>query len=228
MSVALSCLKLAKHYGEGDLTEPVLNDVTLHIQQGEACVLLGPSGSGKTTLLSILGCLLTPSGGELTLAGVRVPFGESERLGTLRREKLGFVFQHAQLLPFLNAEQNVALVGENAGLTRAAAQARAAELLAHLGMEAARTKLPGQLSGGQRQRVAIARALVHRPPIVLADEPTAALDWQHGQTVAQLLVEQTRAAGAALVVVTHDQRLVPRFDRVFTMDQGQLREEGRG
>ena len=228
MNTALCCRELRMTYGTGELSEVVLEGVSLEVCTGEACVLLGPSGSGKTTLLSIIGCLLTPSGGELTLAGVRVPFGEAERLGALRREKLGFVFQHAQLLPFLNAEQNVALVGENAGLTRAAAQVRAAELLEHLGMEAARTKLPGQLSGGQRQRVAIARALVHRPPIVLADEPTAALDWQHGQTVAQLLVEQTRAAGAALVVVTHDQRLVPRFDRVFTMDQGRLREEGRG
>ena len=214
MSAALTCRNVSMTYGSGELSESVLEGVT--------------SGSGKTTLLSIIGCLLTPSGGDLTLAGVRVPFGEPERLGTLRREKLGFVFQHAQLLPFLNAEQNVALVGENSGLTHAAAQARAAELLAHLGMEAARTKLPGQLSGGQRQRVAIARALVHRPPIVLADEPTAALDWHHGQTVAQLLVEQTRAAGAALVVVTHDRRLVPRFDRVFAMDQGRLCEEGRG
>jgi len=228
MSASLSCRDVSMTYGSGELSEAVLEGVTLDVCAGEACVLLGPSGSGKTTLLSIIGCLLTPSGGELTLAGARVPFGEAERLGALRREKLGFVFQHAQLLPFLNAEQNVALVGENAGLTRAAAQARAAELLEHLGMAAARTKMPGQLSGGQRQRVAIARALVHRPPIVLADEPTAALDWQHGQTVAQLLVEQTRAAGAALVVVTHDQRLVPRFDRVFAMEQGRLREEGRG
>ena len=140
MSAALTCREVSMTYGTGELSEVVLAGVALEVCAGEACVLLGPSGSGKTTLLSILGCLLTPSGGELSLDGVRVPFGEAERLGVLRREKLGFVFQHAQLLPFLSAEQNVALVGENAGLSRVAATARAVELLAHLGMEASRKK----------------------------------------------------------------------------------------
>lgn len=225
MRIALSCQCVSKSYGEGELAEMALSGASLEIRGGEACVLLGPSGSGKTTLLSILGCLLTPSSGTVAIGGVTVPFSEPKSLGALRRERLGFVFQHAQLLPFLSAEENVTVVAQNSGLSRRDAKERATELLFQLGMEKAFGKRPEELSGGQRQRVAIARALVHRPPVVLADEPTAALDWHHGGAVADLLVEHTRAAGAALLVVTHDRRLVPRFDRIFGMEEGYLAEE---
>jgi putative ABC transport system ATP-binding protein len=222
MSAAIICQGISKTYGEGDLAETVLRGVDVQINAGEACILLGPSGSGKTTLLSILGCLLTPSAGELTLAGKRVNFQDANDCTRLRRHSLGFVFQHAQLLPFLSVQQNVVLVAQNTGLSAKEAQLRASELFEHLGISQLAHKKPNQLSGGQRQRVAIGRALIHKPAIVLADEPTAALDWHYGQTVADLLIAQTRELGAALIVVSHDQRLVPRFDRVLSINEGYL------
>lgn len=222
MTPVLQAEALTKSYGEGALAEPVLRGASLTLAAGETAVLLGPSGSGKTTLLSILGGLLAPTGGTLALAGRPVDFSDPEHLGELRRTHLGFVFQHAQLLPFLTVEENLALVARNAGMTARAVAARIATLLDQLGLSALRDKRPGQLSGGQRQRVAIARALLHEPAVVLADEPTAALDWTHGSGVIDLLVTQARQAGSALLVVTHDTRLIPRFDRVFAMAQGCL------
>lgn len=224
MSTAIVCRAIGKTYGENELAETVLRGVDVRINAGEACILLGPSGSGKTTLLSILGCLLTPSTGALELAGKPVDFHNNDACNRLRRHTLGFVFQHAQLLPFLSVEQNVALVAENTGLSSKEATTRTAELFERLAISHLAHKKPNHLSGGQRQRVAIGRALVHKPAIVLADEPTAALDWHYGQTVADLLIAQTRELGAALVVVSHDQRLVPRFDRVLSIDNGYLTE----
>jgi putative ABC transport system ATP-binding protein len=181
-------------------------------------VLLGPSGSGKTTLLSVLGCLLRPSSGEVRLAGERVEYGRPAALALMRRRRIGFVFQHAQLLPFLSVEENVALVGRNLGLSTAETARRIGLLFARLDIEGLRGKRPHEVSGGQRQRVAIARALLHRPPVLLADEPTAALDWQHGEAAVRLLAGQAREEGALLIVVTHDTRLLPMFDRVLRIE----------
>lgn len=221
---ALEARDLTKCYGAGPLAEPVLRGVSLALHAGESAVLLGPSGSGKTTLLSILGCLLTPDSGELSVNGARVDLADPAARTELRRTRLGFVFQQAQLLPFLTIAENLTLVAENAGLPHAEACARARESLAHLGLTKHLTKRPGQLSGGQRQRVAIARALLHRPPVILADEPTAALDRENGRAVAELLVAQSRESRAGLLVVTHDIRLVTHFDRVLVMDAGRLTE----
>ncbi|HBJ85929.1 MAG TPA: hemin ABC transporter ATP-binding protein [Verrucomicrobiales bacterium] len=224
MKPVVEACDLSKHYGSGEAEERVLEKVSLRLSEGEACVLLGPSGSGKTTLLSILGCLLTPSGGELRLLGQPVDFSRASSLPEWRRTTLGFVFQHAQLLPFVPVLGNLHLVGRNAGLDEETLTKRVDALLEQLGLAAMKHKKPGALSGGQRQRVAIARALLHRPAVLLADEPTAALDWHTGQVVADMLVEQSRNSGAALLVVTHDTRLVPKFDRVFHMENGSLRE----
>lgn len=224
MSIAIGCHGIRKIYGSGELAETVLHGVDLRIKAGESCILLGPSGSGKTTLLSIIGCLSTPSGGILELLGQAVNFADTNECVRIRRNKLGYVFQHAQLLPFLSAHDNVVLTAQNAGFSTAAANQRAAELFKYFRIDNLAHKKPGLLSGGQRQRVAVARALVHRPIIVLADEPTAALDWTQGQAVTDLLIEQTREAGAALVMVCHDRRLVPRFDRVFNIDDGRVSE----
>jgi len=224
MTTTINCHRLTKTYGQGQWVEPVLHGVDLEIKAGEACVLLGPSGSGKTTLLSIIGCLSTPTTGTLELLGNPVNFDNNSDCVRIRRQILGFIFQNAQLLPFLTVEQNVILTAQNAGLPLLEAKLRAQELFYQLNINNMIHKKPGLLSGGQKQRVAISRALMHKPSIVLADEPTAALDWQNAQTVIDLLIEQTRSVGASLIVVCHDQRLVPRFDRIFSIDSGQVFE----
>jgi ABC-type lipoprotein export system ATPase subunit len=224
METVLQCDEVCHNFGSGELAEPVLRGVSSTFARGELCVLLGPSGSGKTTLLSILGCMLKPTLGELTVCGERVDWRSPGRLAAYRRDHLGFVFQHAQLLPFLTVFENLELVGKNAGLSAKMVADRANELLARLGIAAIARKKPHHLSGGQRQRVAIARAVLHRPSILLADEPTAALDWHHGEEAVRLLVEQARSEGALLLAVTHDTRLLGFFNRVFRLEQGKLVE----
>lgn len=222
MTTALECRKIRKVYGEGELAQQVLTGVSMRLQRGECAALIGPSGSGKTTLLSILGCLLSPSEGAVSINDREV-YPESELpLTEMRRQHLGFVFQHAQLLPFLSAEENLAIVGQNAGLDRTMATERIDRLFQRLGIASHGQKKPGALSGGQRQRVAIARALLHRPAVVLADEPTAALDWENGEAAVDLLIEEAKNEEAALLVVTHDTRLTQKFDRVFSIENGKL------
>lgn len=220
--MVLACNDISKVYGKGRLRETALAGVSLAFRRGETCVLLGPSGSGKTTLVSILGCLLTPTSGEISIEGARVPHESQRRLTQLRSRKIGFVFQHAQLLPFLSVNDNLQIVGRNAGFGRRETAQRRDFLLDRLGLRRLGHRRPCELSGGQRQRVAIARALLHRPPIVLADEPTAALDWQNGQAAIDLLIEQALADQALLIVVTHDARLVDRFGRALHFDSGRL------
>jgi putative ABC transport system ATP-binding protein len=219
---ALECTGVGKRFDQGETCEDVLRDVNLTVQVGEACCLLGPSGSGKTTLLSILGCLLTPTTGRLVVDDTAVDFTVTHQVAELRRRRIGFVFQQAHLLPFLSVERNLEVVAENSGMNGIGARQRRGDLLERLGVAAGRRKLPSELSGGQRQRVAVARALLRRPAVVLADEPTAALDWENGQSVMQLLVEEARLEQAALVVVTHDTRLLGFFDRVFRVEGGRL------
>jgi putative ABC transport system ATP-binding protein len=227
MNRMLECRQIGHAFGAGALAETVLRNVSVSFAKGEACVLLGPSGSGKTTLLSILGCLLRPSCGEIHLDGKPVDHKAAGTLGLLRRHQIGFVFQQAQLLPFLTMEENLSIIGRNVGLSRAETAQRINHLLERLDIEALRHKRPHQTSGGQRQRVAIARALLHRPPILLADEPTASLDWEHGEAAVRLLVEQAREEGALLVTVTHDTRLTPLFHRVLRIEGGRLSEGER-
>jgi putative ABC transport system ATP-binding protein len=224
MTPLLECVDICHTFGCGEVAEEVIRGVSACFTAGETCVLMGPSGSGKTTLLSILGCLLTPSGGQLLVEGAPVDYAAPGALTRLRREKIGFVFQAAQLLPFLSVVENLELAGRNAGLSLFELSERITELLEQLGMTAHRHKRPDHLSGGQRQRLSIARALLHRPPILLADEPTAALDWHHGEAAVRLLVEQARTAGALLLTVTHDIRLVPLFGRHLLLQEGRLNE----
>ena len=225
MPSIMSCRGITKSYGSGEMLEQVLKPVDLDFFQGQASVLIGPSGSGKTTLLSILGCLLAPSEGQLLIENGSVNFSDKSSLTEVRRQKLGFIFQHAQLLPFLSIEENLALIGLNAGMHKDDVKQRLDNLLERLELLPMRLKYPSQLSGGQRQRVAIARALLHRPSIVLADEPTAALDWNTGKTVVELLLEQARREQAVLVVVTHDTRMLPLFDRILSIADGMLTEQ---
>jgi putative ABC transport system ATP-binding protein len=227
MGTVLECEEVRHAYGRGEVAESVLLGVSASLAAGEVCVLVGPSGSGKTTLLSILGCMLKPTAGELRVCGERVDWRSPRRLTLFRRHHLGFVFQHAQLLPFLTVAENLEVAGRNAGLSARRLADRIEELLVRLDLTAMRHKKPDHLSGGQRQRVAIARAVLHRPSILLADEPTAALDWHHGQVAVRMLVEQARAEGAMLLTVTHDTRLLPMFGRVLRIEGGRLYEESR-
>ena len=224
MNSVLSIKGISKDYGSGEIVEHVLKRVFLEFYPGQTSVLIGPSGSGKTTLLSILGCLLEPSGGELIIDGQPVDFSNKSSLTEVRRQKLGFIFQHAQLLPFMTVAENLVIIGRNAGMSETDISSRLDNLLERLELQAMRHKYPSQLSGGQRQRVAISRALLHRPSIVLADEPTAALDWQTGKTVVELLLEQARLEQAVLVVVTHDTRMLPLFDRILSIADGMVSE----
>jgi len=221
----LRCRDITKGFNEGGRRQEVLRGVTLDCQPGDKCVLFGPSGSGKTTLLSILGCILSPCSGALEIDGQPIRHRSKSQMVAVRRSNIGFVFQHAHLLPFLSMEENVRAVARNAGMSRGDIAHRMDEVFDRLGIGDLRRKSPRKASGGERQRVAIARALIHRPSIVLADEPTAALDWQNGQTAVRLLCESVEQDGAVLIAVTHDTRLLEFFDRRFQIDQGIVLEQ---
>ncbi|MFC4166938.1 ATP-binding cassette domain-containing protein [Teichococcus aestuarii] len=209
-------------FGEGELRRAVLRDVALRVMPGEIVLLTGPSGSGKTTLLTLIGALRAMQAGrarvlETELAGA----GEGQRRALRRR--IGFIFQNHNLLGFLNARQNVAMALElQAGLTERERLSRADAMLASVGLEDHRHKPPSQLSGGQRQRVAIARALVGDPGLILADEPTAALDKASGQEVAVLLRRMARQRQVPILMVTHDPRILDMADRIVTMEDGRV------
>ena len=221
----LECTNIKKSFGKGHLAQEVLRGVDLAFEPGQTCVLLGPSGSGKTTLLSILGCLLTPCSGQVVIHGRAVNHARKADMIGLRRSQIGFVFQQGQLLPFLSMEENVRIVGRNAGLRRPEINTRIDELMTRVDVTHLRRKTPRQTSRGEKQRVAIVRALVHRPKIILADEPTAALDWENGKAVVELLTEIARREKTVLLTVTHDVRLGGMFARRFHIDQGKVSEE---
>jgi len=217
---------ISKHFGEGEARVDALRDVTLTINAREVVGLLGPSGSGKSTLLNAIACILEPDGGWMRLDG-EVVYDNRWLRGNLRRlrlDKIGFIFQSHNLLPFLNCTDNVALVLTLAGWKMNAAAARAHELLTYLQVEHRAAAMPGQLSGGEAQRVAIARALANRPRIILADEPTAALDSARAGIVMDLLHKLAVDQDAAIIAVTHDDKILGRLDRIYRMVDGRLAE----
>jgi putative ABC transport system ATP-binding protein len=222
---------VSKHFGSGETRVDALVDVSLAVFRGEVVGLLGPSGSGKTTLLNVIGCVIEPSSGWVSIGGELVYDDGYKRrnLRRLRLEKIGFIFQIHNLLPFLTSAENVAEVMELAGVAAGDAGSRAFELLAFLGVSHRRNAMPAQLSGGEAQRVAIARALANRPKIVLADEPTAALDTERAGIVMDLLRKAALDRQAAVIVVTHDDKIFDRFDRIFRLRDGRLvaTESGR-
>jgi putative ABC transport system ATP-binding protein len=215
---------IAKHYGEGDARVDALLSVDLKVAAGEVIALLGPSGSGKTTLLNIIGCIIAPSAGRVVLDGEPVFDGGWLRhdLRRLRLDKIGFIFQAHNLLPFLTAEENITVVLDLAGWTAEAGRARARELLDYLEVGHRATMKPAHLSGGEAQRVAIARALANRPRIILADEPTAALDSSRAQLVMDLLRRLAAEQEACIVTVTHDEKIFDRFNRLVQLRDGRL------
>lgn len=224
MQPVVEIRNISKHFGEGPTRVDALRDVSLDVYPGTVVGLRGPSGSGKSTLLNVVGCILEPTSGRLSLNGELVYDGRWLRrdLRQLRLEKIGFIFQSHNLLPFLNAWENIAIARILAGASAAEAERRARELLAYLQVENRTEAMPAQLSGGEAQRVAIARALANDPRIILADEPTAALDSQRAGIVIDLLRKVAAEHDAAVIVVTHDQKIFGRFDHIFSLRDGAL------
>jgi len=216
---------VSKHFGEGETRVDALRDVSMDVHAGEVVALLGPSGSGKTTHLNNVGCILDPSAGSMELDGeVVIEDGKWTRsdLRRLRLDKIGFIFQFHNLIPFLDATDNVALVLTLAGADKRTARRRARELLDYLEVGHRRTAMPAKLSGGEAQRVAIARALANEPRIILADEPTAALDSKRAGIVMDLMRKVAVERDAAVIAVTHDEKIFDRFDRIFSLRDGRL------
>jgi putative ABC transport system ATP-binding protein len=215
---------VSKHFGDGTARVDALREVSLEVRPREVIALLGPSGSGKSTLLNVIGCILEPSSGRITLDGDVVYDGRWLRsdLRRLRLQKIGFIFQFHNLLPFLDSTDNVALALHLAGIDAATAHARAVELLDYLEVGHRKHALPSALSGGEAQRVAIARALANRPRIILADEPTAALDSHRAGIVMDLLRKVAVEQNAAIIAVTHDDKIFDRFDHIYQLRDGRL------
>ena len=219
---------ISKHFGEGERRVDALRHITLSVSSGQVVGLLGPSGSGKTTLLNAMGAIIEPNEGWMQLDGEVVYDNRWLRrdLRRLRLEKIGFIFQSHNLLPFLNATDNVAVVHYLAGLRREESVKRAVELLNYLQVGHRKHAMPAQLSGGEAQRVAIARALANRPRIILADEPTAALDSVRAGIVMDLLRTLAVEQQAAVIAVTHDEKIFDRFDHIFRLRDGWLENDG--
>jgi putative ABC transport system ATP-binding protein len=226
--VIVDVANVSKHYGEGDARVDALKNVDLAVHAGEVVALLGPSGSGKTTLLNIIGCIIDPSAGKVTLDDELVYDNRWLRgdLRRLRLDKIGFIFQFHNLLPFLDAKDNVALVLQMAGKSATEARARAIELLDYLEVGHRKDAMPALLSGGEAQRVAIARALANSPRIILADEPTAALDSKRAGIVMDLLRKLAAEQDACIIAVTHDEKIYDRFDKLFHLRDGRLDNAG--
>jgi putative ABC transport system ATP-binding protein len=217
----LEAVDVVKFLGSGAAQVQALRGVSLSLSGGELTLLMGPSGSGKTTLLSILGCMLKPSAGTVTVGGRPTDGLGPEALARLRRSHIGFVFQSYHLFPTLTAAENVRLALDVRGHPGRAAKAKASAALAEVGLAHKAKSFPRNLSGGEQQRVAIARAIVGDPAAILADEPTAALDGENGQAVMAIL-SKLKAQGRGVLVVTHDTRLLPFADRVIHIEDGRI------
>ena len=224
----LEAANVTKDLGSGAARVAALKGVSLALSGGELTLLMGPSGSGKTTLLSILGCMLSPTEGTVRVCQYSTAGLDPEELARLRRDHVGFVFQSFHLFPTLSTTDNVRLALDVRGEPRRAAKVRSREALAKVGLAHKIKAYPRELSGGEQQRVAIARAIVGNPSIILADEPTAALDGANGQAVMKLLAELARERGHAVLIVTHDPRLLPFADRVVHIEDGRIIAEERG
>ena len=224
---------LKKRYGEGDTAVDALKGVDMQVAPGEVVGLIGPSGSGKSTLLKCLGAVIEPTTGKMTL-GDEVIYDNGWRipdLRALRRDRIGFVFQAPYLIPFLDVIDNVALLPMLAGQPNGESRKRALELLEALDVGHRAKAQPSQLSGGEQQRVAIARALANQPPVILADEPTAPLDSERALSVVRILNDMARKFETAIIVVTHDEKIIPTFKRIYHIRDGVTHEEageGRG
>lgn len=218
---------LSKRYGEGDTAVDALKDVNMIVAPGEVVGLIGPSGSGKSTLLKCLGAVIEPTAGRMTV-GDEVIYDNGWKipdLRALRRDRIGFVFQAPYLIPFLDVTDNVALLPMLAGKPNGESRKRALALLEALDVGHRAKAQPSQLSGGEQQRVAIARALANQPPVILADEPTAPLDSERALSVIRILNQMAQQFNTAIIVVTHDEKIIPTFKRIYHIRDGKTFEE---
>lgn len=222
--LAIDAHKLTKVYGSGNTEVVAMRDSFMQVHRGEVVALLGPSGSGKSTFLTAVGLINPPTSRQVFIRNKKVLDGETAyaNLRSFRRKHIGFVFQKSNLIPFLNAVENVQIAIELNGASTSAARRRAMQLLDGLGVGDRALNLPSMLSGGQQQRVAVARALANQPSIILADEPTAALDGQRGRQVMELFTNVAREHGTGVIVVTHDHRALDVFDTIYEMEDGQM------
>ncbi len=224
---AIHIENLKKRYGEGDAAVDALKGVDMTIWPGEVVGLVGPSGSGKSTLLKCLGAVIEPTSGKMQLGGQTIFEGtwKIDDLRTLRRDRIGFIFQAPYLIPFLDVTDNIALLPMLAGVSNTQARIRAKELLDALDVGHRAMAQVSELSGGEQQRVSIARALANHPPIILADEPTAPLDSERALTVVRILNQMAQQYQTAIIVVTHDEKIIPTFKRIYHIRDGRTYEE---
>ncbi len=220
--LAIEATDVTKVYGRGELAYRALRGVDFAVQKGELVMLAGPSGSGKTTLLSILGCVLTATGGEVRIHGEPISGRKERELPALRLRYIGFIFQGHNLMASLSARDNVALPLRLRGYTAREAREEASTMLERVGLAEFADRNPEKMSGGQRQRVAVARALAGRPPIILADEPTASLDAHSGLMVTNLLRDLAKELSHTVVIVTHDNRIFHLADRIVHIEDGHI------
>lgn len=213
---------VTKLYHDGPKEFRAIDQASLSVEAGEFVAIIGPSGSGKSTLLSIAGALLTPTHGQVQIAGQDLSSLSANKITQLRLDKLGFIFQSANLVPYLKIKDQLGLIGKLGSLSKKATQMRTKELLEHFGLYDRLHHFPSELSGGQRQRVAIARALMNDPDIIFADEPTASLDSKRGLEVVEMIADEIKTRNKSGIMVTHDERVLHLCDRVITIKDGKL------
>lgn len=221
----ISLRDITKAFGSAPNQEYALRGIDLDVLEGEVLLLMGPSGSGKTTLLSIMGCILTPTSGTISIAGQEITGLSNKKLTQVRLDKLGFVFQDYNLFPTLNTLENILVALDLRGKSRTEARLAGLKALDEVGLADKANAYPETLSGGQKQRLAIARSLAGAPKIILADEPTAALDSENGKLVVELMASLARNKERSVVIVTHDPRTLEFADRIITIEDGLLKNE---
>ncbi|ENQ2253443.1 ABC transporter ATP-binding protein [Listeria monocytogenes] len=223
--MTLMMKNISKNYQDGEQVIEVLKNVSLEVAQGEFVAIVGPSGAGKSTFLSIAGALLSPTEGEIAIGGTTLNSMSEKALTKVRLDKVGFIFQGANLIPYLSVRDQLLVIAELSGEKGRAAKERADKLLQELGLTARQNNYPESLSGGEKQRVAIARALMNDPDIILADEPTASLDANRGHKVVQMIADEVKRKNKAAIMVTHDERVLDLVDRVIRIEDGYLKAE---
>ncbi|HEL9518252.1 TPA: ABC transporter ATP-binding protein [Listeria monocytogenes] len=222
--MTLMMKNISKNYQDGEQVIEILKNVSLEVAQGEFVAIVGPSGAGKSTFLSIAGALLSPTEGEIAIGGKVLNDLTSKELTKVRLDKVGFIFQGANLIPYLNVRDQLLVIAELSGEKGRGAKEKADELLKELGLTARENNYPESLSGGEKQRVAIARALMNDPDIILADEPTASLDANRGHKVVQMIADEVKRKNKAAIMVTHDERVLDLVDRVIRIEDGYLKD----